>query len=228
MSETSQQRGAHARLYGRSKGKALRKRQAALIDELLPRLSLDLAQPPAPTARRKAPRDRLWRRRASDCGGARQPRGRLHRLRALPQRRGEAPRPDRRAWTDEYPPASRRRRRCARLAAGGRACRASIFSILTPGPSDATARGASSRGKISTGWRGRCMRARSCALRRISTITPPGPWRGCARTRAFRWRAQRAEDWRTPWQAGRRTKYEAKAMAEGRDPVYLTFVRALR
>jgi tRNA (guanine-N7-)-methyltransferase len=67
-------------------------------------------------------------------------------------------------------------------------------------------------------------RARSCVLRRISTITPPEL--ACAHP-AF-WRAQRAEDWRTPWSGWSRTKYEAKAMAEGRDPVYLTFVRALR
>ena len=45
---------------------------------------------------------------------------------------------------------------------------------------------------------------------------------------AFRWRGQRAEDWLTPWPGWTRTKYEAKAMAEGRNPVYLTFVRALR
>jgi tRNA (guanine-N7-)-methyltransferase len=41
----------------------------------------------------------------------------------------------------------------------------------------------------------------------------------------FEWRATTAQDWLTPWDGWTRTKYEAKAMAAGRDPVYLTFVR---
>lgn len=41
----------------------------------------------------------------------------------------------------------------------------------------------------------------------------------------FRWTASRAEDWRTHWPEWRPTRYEAKAHRAGRGSVYLTFVR---
>jgi tRNA (guanine-N7-)-methyltransferase len=41
----------------------------------------------------------------------------------------------------------------------------------------------------------------------------------------FRWAAARADDWRQPWPEWRPTRYEAKARSEGRGSVYLTFVR---
>ncbi|MGR3484634.1 MAG: tRNA (guanine(46)-N(7))-methyltransferase TrmB [Paracoccaceae bacterium] len=37
------------------------------------------------------------------------------------------------------------------------------------------------------------------------------------------WTAQAADDWRTPWPDWHRTRYEAKALREGRTPTYLTF-----
>lgn len=41
----------------------------------------------------------------------------------------------------------------------------------------------------------------------------------------FRWNAERAPDWRTPFPGWPGTRYEAKALAEGRRPTYLTFER---
>ena len=41
----------------------------------------------------------------------------------------------------------------------------------------------------------------------------------------FRWTANRADDWRRPWPEWRPTRYEAKARKEGRGSVYLTFAR---
>jgi tRNA (guanine-N7-)-methyltransferase len=41
----------------------------------------------------------------------------------------------------------------------------------------------------------------------------------------FRWAATQADDWRRPWPEWRPTRYEAKAHVENRRPVYLTFVR---
>jgi tRNA (guanine-N7-)-methyltransferase len=41
----------------------------------------------------------------------------------------------------------------------------------------------------------------------------------------FRWAVTRSDDWRRPWPDWRPTRYEAKARAEGRGSVYLTFVR---
>ena len=39
------------------------------------------------------------------------------------------------------------------------------------------------------------------------------------------WTATRAPDWREPWPGWPGTRYEAKALREGRRPVYLTFAR---
>ncbi len=41
----------------------------------------------------------------------------------------------------------------------------------------------------------------------------------------FIWTAMRPADWRTPWPDWTRTRYEAKAVREGRTPHYLTFNR---
>lgn len=42
----------------------------------------------------------------------------------------------------------------------------------------------------------------------------------------FTWTATRADDWRKPWADWPSTRYEAKALREGRTPAYLTFRRA--
>lgn len=42
---------------------------------------------------------------------------------------------------------------------------------------------------------------------------------------AFEWQAEKAEDWRKPWDGWPGTRYEAKAFREGRMPAYLTFRR---
>jgi tRNA (guanine-N7-)-methyltransferase len=41
----------------------------------------------------------------------------------------------------------------------------------------------------------------------------------------FTWTAERADDWRKPWPGFIRTRYEAKAIREGRTPCYLIFRR---
>ncbi len=46
-----------------------------------------------------------------------------------------------------------------------------------------------------------------------------------ARMPEFEWTAERAADWREPWPDWTRTRYEAKAVREGRRPHYLTFRR---
>ena len=46
------------------------------------------------------------------------------------------------------------------------------------------------------------------------------------RSPAFRWTAERADDWRLPWCGFSGTRYEAKAKREGRVPCYLIFRRA--
>ncbi len=46
------------------------------------------------------------------------------------------------------------------------------------------------------------------------------------RSRHFTWSARAAHDWCRPWDGWPSTRYEAKALREGRRPVYLTFVRS--
>jgi tRNA (guanine-N7-)-methyltransferase len=41
----------------------------------------------------------------------------------------------------------------------------------------------------------------------------------------FEWTAEKADDWQVPWPDYERTRYEAKAVREGRTPCYLTFRR---
>jgi tRNA (guanine-N7-)-methyltransferase len=41
----------------------------------------------------------------------------------------------------------------------------------------------------------------------------------------FIWKAETAADWREAWRGWATTRYEAKAIAAGRKPVYLTFMR---
>ncbi|MBB4016864.1 tRNA (guanine-N7-)-methyltransferase [Chelatococcus caeni] len=45
------------------------------------------------------------------------------------------------------------------------------------------------------------------------------------RSGLFAWQAERADDWRRPWAGWPGTRYEAKALREGRPPMYLTFAR---
>ena len=41
----------------------------------------------------------------------------------------------------------------------------------------------------------------------------------------FRWLANRPDDWRVPWSGWESTRYELKAIKEGRQSAYLTFER---
>lgn len=47
----------------------------------------------------------------------------------------------------------------------------------------------------------------------------------CEAHPAFRWEAESADDWHTPYAGWPGTRYEAKAIREGRTPAYLTFLR---
>ncbi|MEP3046984.1 MAG: tRNA (guanine(46)-N(7))-methyltransferase TrmB [Roseibium sp.] len=49
--------------------------------------------------------------------------------------------------------------------------------------------------------------------------------RHCRNHAAFEWTAERASDWKTPWDGWPGTRYEAKAIREGRVGRYLTFRR---
>lgn len=66
-----------------------------------------------------------------------------------------------------------------------------------------------------------------CELRFATDIDDYSAWTlaHLAACSAFEWRAAEAADWRTPWTGWPGTRYEAKALREGRTPAYLTFIR---
>jgi tRNA (guanine-N7-)-methyltransferase len=69
---------------------------------------------------------------------------------------------------------------------------------------------------------------RSGALLRFATDIPGyTSWtlQHFLRSPNFEWTAGRADDWRKPWQGFESTRYEAKALREGRTPCYLIFRR---
>jgi Predicted S-adenosylmethionine-dependent methyltransferase len=47
----------------------------------------------------------------------------------------------------------------------------------------------------------------------------------CRAHPAFEWSARSADDWRMPYEGWPGTRYEAKAIREGRTPAYLRFRR---
>jgi tRNA (guanine-N7-)-methyltransferase len=47
----------------------------------------------------------------------------------------------------------------------------------------------------------------------------------CRAHPAFEWQAETAADWRDPYEGWSGTRYEAKAVQEGRRPAYLRFLR---
>lgn len=213
------------RLYGRSKGKALRQHQATLMSDLLPRLALDLA---APLQIRPGHELRV---EIGFGGGehlieaaAREPEvdfigcepfvNGMAKLLSRIEARGltniRLYQGDAAEVLDRLPPESlskvylfypdpwpKRRHRKRRFVSPENIAR--LARVLRPG----------------------------AELRFATDIDDYAAWT-LARLRAcdaFRWTAREADHWLTPWEGWTQTKYEAKAMAAGRRPVYLTFVR---
>jgi tRNA (guanine-N7-)-methyltransferase len=212
------------RLYGRSKGKALRQHQTELMAELLPRLALDLSALPLRPEREARLEigfgggEHLIEAAAHesevDFFGCEPFINGMAKLLAGIEARGltnvRLYRGDAAEVIDRLPDASlsrvylfypdpwpKRRHRKRRFVSPENLAR--LARVMQPG----------------------------AELRFATDIDDYAAWT-LARARAckdFRWRAETAEDWRTPWEGWTRTKYEAKAMAAGRRPVYLTFVR---
>ena len=104
-------------------------------------------------------------------------------------------------------------------------CRASISSTLIPGPRNATGK------NIWSSPRHLDRLARGLApggeFRVASDIASYVEWTllNVTRRSDFTWTAERADDWRRAWPGWPGTRYEAKALREGRTPAYLTFRR---
>ena len=221
---------AQRAFFGRRKGHPLRPRQAALFDTLLPKLALDLDQARAGRSARACSRSVDDVRLEIGFGGAEHliaqaqapSAHRLHRQRRLRQRHRQGARGHRRRQARQYPPASRRRQRADRLAAGGiaRAHRpalsrsvaeaAALEAALHPGR-EPRAPGAHPRQR-----RRIALRHRHSRLRRLDAGARAALEGFCLDRRTRRRLAQ-------AWAGFSGTRYEAKAKREGRAPAYFIF-----
>lgn len=213
------------RLYGRSKGKALRSHQTELIADLLPQLALDLAAPLAPREGHElrveigfGGGEHLIEAAAAEpdvdfigCepfinGMARL----LSRIEARSLRNIRLHRGDAAEVLDRLPDA----------------CLSRVYLFY---PDPWPKRRHRKRRFVSTENLDRLARVLKpgAELRFATDIDDYAGWT-LARLRArpdFLWRAGVAQDWLSPWDGWTRTKYEAKAIAAGRRPAYLTFIR---
>ena len=230
---------ADRRFFGRRKGHKLRVHQLDLIEQLLPRLALDIEGPGdveacgfcrtrravRPAGRRRQAGNRIRRRRTFDRGSAGLSRCRVHRLRTLCQRHGEDPGADRNPQHRQYPAVRRRRRRIAGMGA------AAFAGPDRSDPSRSMAEATALEAALRAG-RNRCTRWRASSSHRpnfassaISMITAPGRWRICCARPNSHWTAERADDWRLPWPDYTMTRYGRKAEREGRKAAYFRFRR---
>jgi tRNA (guanine-N7-)-methyltransferase len=231
VAESDDQPRKPGAFYGRRKGHALKPRQAALLDTLLPKLALDLTKP-APSDLRSLFQDVGEVRLESGFGGGehliaeaeRHPRsgfigiepfvnGMAKALAAIEERKLQNIRlyhgdtTDMLAW---LPVASLVR-----------------FDLLYPDPWPKRRH-----------WKRRFVQDASvAAIARI--VRPGGEFRFASdipdyaawtlvrllRSPEFAWTAEQASDWRQPWPDFSGTRYEAKAKREGRVPCYLIFRR---
>ena len=72
-----------------------------------------------------------------------------------------------------------------------------------------------------------CIMRAGASLRFATDIDDYAGWvlARALRSQHLRWTAERPDDWRRPWPDWPGTRYETKALREGRRPVYLTFTR---
>src|SRR5262249_14412410 len=230
----SDDRGAGKRgaFFGRRKGRPLRPRQAALIDTLLPRLALDVAAPPPRELRTLFPQRAEHVHLEVGFGGgehlAEAARANPHigfigvepfvngmaKALALIDAHGVAnirlhfgDATDVPAWLPDgslarvdllYPDPWPKRRHWKRRFVQDESV-AALARILRPGGE----------------------------FRFVTDIPDYAAWtlERLLRAPSFVWTAERADDWRLPWPGFTSTRYEAKALREGRTGCYLIFRR---
>ena len=227
--------GGERAFFGRRKGKKLRPRQAGLFETLLPRLALDLTNPPPADlrtlfdARRRGPLEIgfgggehfVARSRAQSAHW-------LYRRRAVRERNGEGSDRDRSAGLDAMSGCIMATRRNCSHGCRRHRSRASTCSIPIRGRSAGTGSAASCRTRASQRSRAFSNPAANSASPATFPITRHGRWCGfCARAissgrpSAPTIGACRGRDFDS-------TRYELKAKREGRQTCYLTFPQALR
>jgi len=219
--------------FGRRHGKALRPGQAAVVEALLPELQIDLAMPPP------VPLAGLFKASVTEVrleigfGGGEHLH---HRAGWMPQagfigvepfvngmakllaRLAAEPRPNIRVYGDD----------ATRLLDWLPDASVAGIDLLYPDPWPKKRH-----------WKRRFVSAAN--LDRFARVLRPGGafrfasdidgyvnWTllACRDHPAFAWQAESADDWRRPYPGWPGTRYEAKALREGRIPAYLSFVRA--
>jgi tRNA (guanine-N7-)-methyltransferase len=218
--------------FGRRKGHPLRQRQAALFDTLLPRLALDLATPaPADLRTLIAPAADEVRLEIGFGGGehllaqaAAQPRTAFIGCDAFVNGMAKAL-----AGIEERGLANLRLHfgDATELLQWLPAASLARVDLLYPDPWPKRRH-----------WKRRFVQDASvAAFTRV--LRPGGEFRFASdipdyvawtlvrvlRAPDFTWTAERADDWRKPWPGYGGTRYEAKALREGRTPCYLVFGR---
>jgi tRNA (guanine-N7-)-methyltransferase len=227
MSETP----PHRRLHGRSKGKTLRRHQAELVADFLPRMAIDLTTPLEriddlfPTPIREA-------RLEIGFGGGE------HLIEAAARERDVG-------FIGCEPFINGMAKLLARIEERGltniRLHRGDAIDVIDWLPEASLARvylfypdpwpkrRQRKRRFVSEDNLARLARVMNSGaqLRFATDIDDYAAWTLARLRRSvdFSWSAQSAADWLFPWPDWTRTRYEGKAMAAGRKPVYLTFVR---
>jgi tRNA (guanine-N7-)-methyltransferase len=224
--------GTRGAFFGRRKGHALRARQAALIETLLPRLALDLAAPAPADLRTLFPQRVDDVRMEIGFGGGEHL---IAAARANPQTGFIGVEPfvngmaKALALIDEHSVANVRLHfdDATDLLAWLPEAALARVDLLYPDPWPKRRH-----------WKRRFVQDASvAALARI--LRPGGEFRFVSdipdyvawtlerllRAPSFAWTAERADDWRLPWPGFTSTRYEEKAKREGRTPCYLVFRR---
>jgi tRNA (guanine-N7-)-methyltransferase len=230
MSDDGHKQDSQRAFFGRRKGHALKPRQAALFDTLLPAIGIDLATPAPSDLRKLFPRPVDEVRLEIGFGGAE------HLI-----AQAEANRSVGYIGTDGFLNAiakaliaiDERKLDSVRLFHGDAselidwlpAASLTRIDLLYPDPWPKRRH-----------WKRRFVQDES--LKRLARLlVSGGEFRFATdipsyaehtlmrilRSPHFDWTAERADDWRKPWSGFVRTRYEAKAIREGRTPAYFIF-----
>jgi tRNA (guanine-N7-)-methyltransferase len=216
--------------FGRRKGHALRPRQAALMETLLPRLALDLGAPVPARLDSLFPHEPNVVRLEIGFGGGE------HMI-------GEAEQSPQAGFIGVEPFVNGMAKALAAVAAKNlsnvRLHHGDATDVLAWLPARALARVDliyPDPWPKRRHWKRRFVQDRSVAaiarvlrsggeFRFVTDIPDYAAWtlERLLRSSDFTWTAERADDWRRPWAGFASTRYEAKAQRAGRVPCYLIF-----
>lgn len=229
-SNTATPHGA-SRLYGRRKGKKLRAQQSALMETLLPALTLDVSRPIGDCAALFAgPKDEIWLE--IGFGGGEHL---IAEAEAHPNHGFIGCEPFENGVAKALTLAKAKGLENLRLHRGdaGEVIEAlpeaalSGCYLLYPDPWPK--RRHRKRRFLSDDMFAALARVmkRGAEIRFATDIDDNAGWtlQRALRAPDFTWKASCADDWHLPWAGWSSTRYETKALAAGRMPAYLTFVR---